>query len=337
MPCYNEWDNVFKMYELLENYFTASSYIKKVYDFEYIYVNDWSKDHTWDEITKLNHKDSKVHWVNFSRNYWKEIALTAWVEYAKWDAVITMDSDWQHPVDKIINFLVLWEEWYQIIYQKRSRNLWTSAMRQMCSNIFYSLLKKSSTVSIDSNSTDYRLMDRVVVDTFLKFKEKNRMFRWIVDLVWFKKTWVEFEALERLDDQPPRYTLSKLLQLSIISFTSFGSWPLHLLWIGWIVLILLSLVVDIIWVIWYTNQIFSLFWLLMWLSMWVVLFCCWIILVALWIASIYIGKIYDEVKQRPLYTVSDTTENQHVKKTRNETLQYLAEYIDITPFTAVTL
>ena len=107
LPAYNEEKNISIIYnDLLK----ILSTINNKYDFEIIYVNDWSNDNTWSEIVKICQKNKKIVWINFSRNFWKEIALTAWVEKSSWDAVITMDVDGQHPVDRLPDFLEKWEQ-----------------------------------------------------------------------------------------------------------------------------------------------------------------------------------------------------------------------------------
>ena len=136
IPAYNEEGNIPLIYEELKKNLWE---VKDKYDFEIIFVNDGSKDNSWGQIVKLAEKDERVKGVNFSRNFWKEIALTAGVEYASWDAVITMDADGQRPTSVILNFIDKWKGWCQIVYWVRTKmKRWI--LRKIASNIFNKIM-----------------------------------------------------------------------------------------------------------------------------------------------------------------------------------------------------
>ena len=331
IPWYNEWPNIPILYKMICTFFDENEFLEHLYTFEIIFVNDGSSDDSREKIIKLHHIDSRVRGINFSRNYGKEAALTAGVQTALWDAIVTMDCDGQHPIDKVLDFIVLREEWYDIVYQKRVINRGTWPIRQRCSNVFYTIFNFFSTVHLDSNSTDFRLMDRKVINTFNTFKEKNRIFRWIVDFVWFKKIGIAFDALERMDDTPPRYTFKKLIKLTINSLTWFGSGLVQMIFVGG----LLMMALFGFMVVWFV--IYYLWWWFINMQ-YVILFCSMIsiilftlLFVALWLIGIYVGNIYEEVQARPLYTSHETTDDieyLHTKETEHQqALAFLLEHI----------
>lgn len=331
IPGYNEAVNLPKMYDLFLWFLQTNDFLEHLYDFELIFVNDGSRDDSWDVIVDLHTRDSRIRGINFSRNYGKEAALTAWVESAKWDAIVTLDSDGQHPIEKVLDFIVLREEWFDIIYQKRSANRGTGPVRQFFSDVFYKVFNLFSTVSLDSNSTDFRLMDRKVIDTFCRFKEKNRIFRWIVDFVWFRKIGIEFDALERMDDTPPRYTLKKLIKLTINSLTWFGSGIIQMILVWGMGMLGIS-ALAVVWFIWYylLGGYINMQYVILFCSMIsVVLFT--MMFVALWLVGIYVWNIYEEVQSRPLYTSDRTTDSYGIyskeEDEHKKALRYLFRHI----------
>ena len=178
IPAYREEKNIPLFYEELKEVLTS---IKEKYDYEIIFVNDWSTDNSWEEIEKIAIKHKKVKGINLSRNFGKEIALSAWVEAVSWDAVITIDWDWQHPVKKIPDFIREWEKWYDVVYNKRPNTDWATFFKKLSSKIFYKIFNTMSDFKLESWTTDYRLLDRKVVNYFVKFWEKNRLYRWLTD------------------------------------------------------------------------------------------------------------------------------------------------------------
>lgn len=275
------------------------------YSFEIVIVNDGSRDATWSVISDLSKQYPEVKWVNFSRNFWKEIALSAGLEYATGDAIITLDADGQHPIVKIPDFLAAREEWYGIVYNKRPEIKWASFLKRITSRGFYKIFNMLSDVKLESQTTDYRLLDRRVVDVFKTFSEKNRMYRGIIDLIWFHKKALVFDALPSPDGREPSYNYRKLVKLAIDSITSFSVRPLKAISSLWVFITFLSLAwLAMIFVMrvfmnnprWITNLgIFTL----------VNTFFMWVVMMWLWLIAVYIAKIHEEVQGRPLYIVQE--------------------------------
>ncbi len=301
LPAYREEENIALIYDELID---VLSKIQDKYNYEIIYVNDGSPDDTWNEIVKLCQIDKNVKWVNLSRNFGKEIALTAWVEKSSWDAVITMDVDWQHPVKKLPNFIKKWEEWYDVVYNLRPKIKKSSLIKKLSSWFFYKIFNYISDFKLESWTTDYRLIDRKVVDIFLSFNEKNRLFRWIIDYIWFKKTSLIFDALPNKWWRKPSYNYSKLYQLAINSLTSFSVFPLKLVWYMWFIITISSSILFFIMIIdklWFLHLSFSNLALVVVINTILI----WIVLMSLWLIALYVARIHEEVVWRPLYIVKN--------------------------------
>ena len=300
LPAYQEEQNISYIYNELLNVIHSLS----VYDFEIIFVNDGSTDRTWNEIEKFCEQDNKVKWVNLSRNFGKEIALSAWVEHTFWDAVITMDSDWQRPVSVIKEFLEKWESGTDIVYGVRI-NMRRSLYRKIASNAFNAIMRILSNVTFESASTDFMLLDRKVVTELEKHRDKNRIFRWLVLSLGFRQSKVYFEEPSR------KYGVSgwgiqKLYKLAIDSITSFSILPLKL--IGYLGIFIILLSIGLL-----SFMTISRFFLgnplaITNTAFFVVsnLFLSGITLVWLGVMAIYIARIHEEVIKKPLYTTQKT-------------------------------
>jgi dolichol-phosphate mannosyltransferase len=252
----------------------------------------------------LSKKYDSVKWLNFSRNYWKELALSAWLEYSTWDAVITLDADWQHPPQEIANFLQEWESGYQIVYNKRPeiKDAWW--IKVASSKLFYTLFNLISDFKLEPWTTDFRLMDRVVVNVFNQFREKNRIFRGLIDLIWFNRKALIFDARANVEWRRPSYNYSKLFSLALDSITSFSLFPLKLVWMIWVFIASFSFAIMLI------GLIDKFFWDHLDFSniAFIALsntFLMWIVLMSLWLMALYVANIHDEVQGRPLYIVQN--------------------------------
>lgn len=301
IPAYKEEKNIPLIYTEIQNTLLT---IKK-YDFEIIFVNDGSPDETWFEIEKLCHSDKRVKGVNLSRNFWKEVCLTAGIEHASWDAVITFDWDGQHPVEQIPNFLREWETWYQIVYNVRPKTQGASFVKKLSSKLFYKIFNAVSEFTFEDRTTDYRLLDRTVVDYFLKFSERNRLYRGIIDWLGFDKKALVFDAKKRLDDGQSSYSYKQLWNLAINSLTSFSIFPLKLVgYLGFFMTAFSSLLFVFVIIDKLTIDKFSFSNIaaLLLINMSLV----GIVLMALGLIALYIARIHEEVQGRPMYIVKES-------------------------------
>ncbi len=301
IPAYHEGASLHSFFLSLRKVLNSIS----EYDFEIIFVNDGSTDNTWDTIKDISLHHDNVRWLNLSRNFWKEVALTAWLEYAKGDAVITIDADGQHPVEKISEFIEERKNWYKIVYNKRPQIVGATFIKKMSSRLFYSIFNKISDFKLEPWTTDYRLLDRIVVDQYLKFWERNRLYRGLVDRMWFSKKALVFDAKQRIWDQWASYSFSKLLRLAMDSVTSFSIFPLKLVWYLWLLVMIIAIILIVFMAIdivmmdnsrWFTNTSFLVIFSI---------FLSWITLSSLWMIALYIANIHEEVMERPLYIVKE--------------------------------
>lgn len=300
-PCYREESNIAVTYHDLIKVIDTLDY---KYNFEVIFVNDWSPDNSWKEISKLATEDKRVKWINFSRNYGKELALTAGLEYSLWDMVLTLDVDWQHPIDKIPLFIQKREEGFDIVYNKRPKIQWASLIKRLSSRAFYKFFNMISDFKLEPWTTDYRLLDRRVVNVFLRFREKNRLFRGIIDFIGYNRTVLVFDALPDKKGRRASYNYLKLYDLAINSITSFSLFPLKLVGYLWLLITFVSsvifiiMIIDKLWIfnLWFTN-----------LALVVVVntILIGVVLMSLGLIALYIANIHQEVIWRPLYTVRD--------------------------------
>jgi polyisoprenyl-phosphate glycosyltransferase len=300
-PAYKEQKSIPMMYTHLMQ--SIIPVISRQYDYELIFVNDGSPDHgkTRAEIVVLCKKDEKVKGINFSRNFGKEIALTAWIEAAKGDAVITLDVDGQHPIEKIPDFLAHREQGYDIVYNKRPEIKGASWFKRVSSKLFYAFFNAISSFQLESQTTDYRLLDRKVVDVFLTFKEKNRMYRGLIDLLGFEKKALVFDALPNQEGREASYNYNKLLKLALDSVTSFSVWPLKLVGIVGLALTLCSFfaILFVIAHLFFFDNIrgFTNLWFFTLINT----FFIGMMMMSLGLIAIYIANIHEEVQDRPLY------------------------------------
>ncbi len=298
IPVYKEEKNIPLLYKRLE---AVTSALEG--QWEYILVNDGSPDNSLAALKALATDDSRVKVLDFSRNFGKEIALTAGVHAASGDAVICMDADLQHPPELIPKLLEAWRSGAEVVTTIRLSVDGHSFMRRMFSRLYYWLMSWMSGLGMVPNTTDFRLFDRKVVDVFNRMTERQRMFRGIIDWMGFKTEYVEFRADSR-ENGEAAYSYGKLWDLALSSIMSFSLFPLKItgylglaittgssLLLGWMLLAKAGLLPGI-----FTP-----------LAMVVVAntILIGVVLMAMGILALYIGTINTEVTNRPLYIVRE--------------------------------
>lgn len=297
VPCLNEAENIIELSDSIHKVIKGM----EKYIWEFVFVDDGSADDTWKVVEELNRTDSRVKGVRLSRNFGKEVALTAGVESVhETDAIIFIDADLQHPPAVIPELIGQWEMGYQIVATQRI-GIKYSQMRKLGSSLFYNLLKRFSDLNIEPMATDFRLLDREVLDVLKSFKERVRFVRGLIDWMGFRKTSVTFTAPKRVMGKST-FNLHNLTLLAINSFTSFSLLPLRITgWIGMFVLMItgplfLYMILShlILSYTMYTAQAYFVVFNT---------FLFGIVLAALGMIALYIGHIHTEVVQRPLYIV----------------------------------
>lgn len=297
VPMFNEGENIKNFYAELER---VTSKIKE-YRFGYVFVDDGSLDQSLQAAEELAQKDSKVTVIELSRNFGKEIALTAGIDILDCDAVIMIDADLQHPPAYIPTLIREWEKGFEIVAGRRISIDKQPLMRRLGSFIFYKLINAISSVEIVPQSTDFRLIDRVVVEHLKSFSERNRMVRGIVDWMGFRRTHIDFEAPVRLAGKSV-YSYRKLISLAVNSFTSFSLVPLK---IGGYLGLFITSIAGLLLFFMTVDRLFLHFGNFTNLSFVLVAntFFVGVILIVLGLIALYVGNINTEVVGRPLYLV----------------------------------
>ena len=301
IPTYNEAEGIETFHKTL---FVPN--IKKLKDAEYeiIYVNDGSKDATLDLLTTIAKKDKHVKVVNLSRNFGKEIATTAGIFQAVGDATIILDADGQHPPEIFQQFVDKWHNGAQVVVGVRNKEQHEGFIKRTGSKIFYKLFNSTSGAEMVPRSTDFRLIDRDVREEFMKFTERNRITRGLIDWLGFQRDYVYFDSPARIAGQAS-YKTSQLVKLAINSFTSLSLKPLFMF--GWIGggIIVLSMLFGIFIIV---EQFILRDPLALHFSGSVILgtftsFMVGLVLVSQAILAVYISHIHTQTQNRPLFVV----------------------------------
>lgn len=299
LPSYNEEQNIANTANVLAQFLE-----KEKIDYELVFVSDGSKDRTYEEILKAAEKNPRIKGARFSRNFGKEACIFAGLKLTTGDAVIVMDCDLQHPPQVIPQMWKLWEEGYEVVEGVKSSRGKESLAYKMSAGIFYKIM--SRLIKMDMNaSSDYKLLDRKVVDVLLQLPEKNTFFRALTFWAGFKTTTVEYEVQERMYGTS-KWSVISLMKYAITNATSFSTLPLQLVTIMGMVSILFSVILAIQTLIRYLmgNSVEGFTTVIL-----LILIIGGFIMLSLGIIGHYIARIYEEVKGRPKYIISDVTEN----------------------------
>jgi polyisoprenyl-phosphate glycosyltransferase len=302
VPLFNEQDNVAP---LIERVVAIAEGLDGKPSYEIVLVNDGSKDRTLERLrAEAAHRPHLVL-VNLSRNFGHQLAASAGMDIASGDAVVLMDGDLQDPPELIATFIEKWREGYDVVYAVRRKRKGESAFKLLTARIFYRTIKRLTKVSIPVDTGDFRLMSRRVVEALKRSPERHRFLRGMVSWVGYNQIGVEYDRDERHSGST-KYPLPKMLRFAIDGITSFSDVPLRFAsYLGF----LSSAVAFVYALIVIAFKVFSLHppgYTPGWASTIVaVLFLGGVQLISLGILGEYIGRIYDEVKGRPLYLISE--------------------------------
>ena len=294
IPAYNEEKMILKTTEVVSGIME-----REKIPFELVFVNDGSKDQTWEMIEKAAEKNSHVTGIRFSRNFGKESAIFAGLANAEGDCIAVMDCDLQHPPETLVEMYRLWEQGYEVIEGvKRSRGK-ESILHRASAGMFYKIMSKA--VQIDmSRASDFKLMDRKAVEALLSMPERNAFFRALSSWVGYRTTSVEFDVQERTEGESKWSTWS-LIKYAVRNIVGFSSAPLQMITVAGVLTRLLAVVLGIQSLVKYfcghALEGFTTVILLL-------LIIGSLIMLSLGVIGIYIAKIYEEVKGRPRYFIA---------------------------------
>lgn len=295
IPVYNEEAVLEKTASVIRGVLSAAAI-----GCEILFVDDGSKDATWEKITALS-ASGGVRGVRFSRNFGKEAAILAGLSAAKGDCCVVIDGDLQHPPEKIVEMYRLWEQGYEVVEGVKTDRGEESPFHAFAARCFYDLISKA--VGIDmSSASDFKLLDRKAINALLTIREKNVFFRALSFWVGFKTTTVEFEVRERTAGSS-KWSTRSLMRYAVNNITSFSAAPMQVVTVLGVLMLLISVILGVTTLVQklrgtalggFTTVII------------IQLFTGSIIMISLGIIGYYIAKMYEEVKGRPKFIVAET-------------------------------
>jgi len=296
-PVYNEKDSLNELYRRVSEVMNS-----QLDTWELVLVDDGSTDGSTEMMRELAKQDGRVRPVIFARNFGHQIAVSAGMTYSRGDAVVIIDADLQDPPEVILELMAKWREGYEVVYATRSEREGESGFKLLTASLFYRLIYRITDIKIPMNTGDFRLLDRKVVDLMNAMPEHNRFLRGMSAWVGFRQIGVPYKRAARFAGSS-KYPLKKMIKLALNAITGFSYLPLQLAnWIGFIavgaslLLLIAIIILRIVGSAWLAGQ-----------AVWLILglFLGGVQLICLGILGEYIGRIYDEVRGRPLYVVSE--------------------------------
>jgi len=287
----------------------------KDYSFEFLFVNDGSRDKTLQIIRDYAEKDPRVSYINLSRNFGKEIGMIAGLDHARGDATVIIDADLQDPPELIPEMIRLWEEGYDDVYAKRKSREGETWLKKFTSRMYYKTLQSVTRIPIQEDTGDFRLLDRRVVEALKQFRESQRNTKAMF-------SWVGFYKKEIMYDRDPRaagetkWNYIKLVELAIDGITSFTTAPLRISTYAGIAVSLFAFIYLVYLV--FRTWIFGVDLAGYASMMAVILFLGGVQLISLGIIGEYVGRIFNETKQRPLYLIEEYHSGTTPKKARSK-------------------
>ncbi|HEY4797805.1 MAG TPA: glycosyltransferase family 2 protein [Bacteroidia bacterium] len=297
IPLFNEEGNLPELYSRLTKIAGAITE-----NYELVFVNDGSKDQTFALLKKMA-SDGKVRYIGFSRNFGHQIAVTAGLNHCRGNAVVIIDADLQDPPELIKDMYEKMKEGYEVVYAKRRSRQGEGFMKKITAKLFYRILSKITTVDIPLDTGDFRIISRKIVDVLNKMPEQHKFLRGQISWVGFRQTYLEYDRAERVAGTTG-YTYRKMIRFALDGITSFSSFPLKFASLAGFFVSFIAFVLIL-------YALYGLFilksnipgWTSLMLS---VLFIGGIQLLCIGIIGEYIGRISSEIRNRPLYVISET-------------------------------
>ncbi|WP_312335526.1 glycosyltransferase family 2 protein [Anaerospora hongkongensis] len=310
VPVFNEEENI-------DNFYTevCKSMADLQYPFELIFVDDGSRDATPLILDRLANYDKRVRALILARNFGHQIALTCGLDYANGDAVITMDGDMQHPPAMLPLLIAKWEEGYEVVQTIRTCTEGVSWFKKLTSRLYYKVINSVSNVHINEGGSDFRLLDKAVVASFRRFRERARFIRGMVSAIGYRQTLVEFTAPRRYAGKT-KFSLKNMLHFALDGITAYSKLPLRIAFYIGVLCALGSfiLTIHVLYIKVFTQQA---------TPGWATIAASILLLGGLQLAGLgvigeYVGRIFEEVKQRPLYWLrADSDQQEEEKKKQN--------------------
>lgn len=297
IPAFNEAENLIVIIDRLEGIFNNTAY-----DAEFIIIDDGSTDHTLTILKTMASINTKLFYIEFSRNFGHQLALKAGLDQAKGDCVISLDADLQHPPELIIQMLEKWEEGNDVVYTRRSEDKSLPYGKRKSSSLFYRLINVLSSIQIEEGTADFRLMDKKVIDVFRNFEENEPFIRGLVQWMGYKQIAIDYIPHKR-HAGTSKYNLRKMMRFALQGVTSFSIKPLYTaVYLGFAFSMLSVLYIPYVFYSVYMGiEVDG------WAStIMTIVFFGGLQLIIMGIIGIYIGKMFMQTKNRPNYIIKST-------------------------------
>ena len=296
-PVYNEEPVLHKLYERISQVMDSADFA-----WELILIDDGSRDRSAEIIAELHEQDERVRGISFSRNFGFQIAVTAGLDHAKGDAIVLTDADLQDPPEVIPQMVAKWREGYDVVYGVRGDREGETWFKKWTAKTFYRLIDSIAGIDIPRDTGDFRLMDRRVVNALLGMKERNRFLRGMVPWVGYKQIGITYRREARFAGVSKFGSLRRMVPFAVDAITSFSHFPLQIAtFLGFLIAVISVLAIVAVIIVRLSmggDQLLGQATTLV-----VVLFLGGIQLISLGIIGEYLGRIYDEVKGRPMYLI----------------------------------
>ena len=296
LPSYNEEKMIPTAADRLANILEGAGI-----DYELLFVDDGSKDDTWKMIERSAESNRRIVGIHFSRNFGKEAAMFAGLEKARGDCCAVIDCDLQHPPEKLVEMYRLWEQGYEVVEGIKEDRGQESGFHRFAANSFYGLISKATGMDM-SSSSDFKLLDRKVVDTLNAMPERNVFFRALSYWVGYRQASVSYKVQERTAGES-KWSTRSLIKYALTNISSFSSAPLHIVTVLGFIMLAVAVVLGVTALVQKIAGValggFTTVILLL-------LFSSSLIMICLGIIGYYIARIYDEIKGRPRYIISKT-------------------------------
>jgi len=295
IPVYQEGGHILSSIQVIEHILKQNSIIH-----EFVLVDDGSKDNTWQQLELIALQHKNVTAIRLSRNFGKEAALCAGLEYADGDMILVMDADLQHPPDLIPEMVRIWrEEGYDVVEGIKTTRGKENILYSICAKIFYECIYKTSSIDLNKAS-DYKLLDKKVIEAWKQMPERTTFFRGMSAWVGFSRKQVIFDVQKRVDGKS-KWSIIRLIKLAVYAITSFTTVPLHFITFLGMILFIISIGLGIQTIYMkFSGQALNGFTTVILLQL--IIGSC--VMISLGIIGIYLTKIYHEVKARPRYLIA---------------------------------
>lgn len=298
IPLLNEIGNIPILYQSLINVLE-----KITIDYEIIFVDDGSKDGSFECINEISKQNKRVLGISLSRNFGHQIALTAGIEHSSGEFVVTMDADMQHPPEVIIDLYKKQQEGFDIVNTIRTETADSSRFKRVSSNWFYKIINHLSDIHIEPAAADFRLMNRKAVNAFLTIKERDRFTRGLISWMGFKQITIPYMALSRFSGKS-KYSIAKMFRFAADGITSFSAKPLRVSFFAGLIVSLIGLLYAIYAIFIYLAHKTIPGWTSILVS---ILIIGGMQLISIGIIGEYLARVFNEAKNRPLYLIKEYT------------------------------